>query len=52
MIRNYSSYSKAIVAIIGTVATVLQTLWPSAHWATSRFQPDTYRIDHHPRQPV
>lgn len=32
---NYGNYLKAIVAVIGTVATALQTAYPSSHWATT-----------------
>lgn len=32
-IKNYGAYLKAIVAVIGTIATVLQTQFPSDHWS-------------------
>lgn len=34
-IGNYVKYTKAIVGLIGTVATVLQTIWPHAQWSAA-----------------
>lgn len=34
-ISNYAHYSKAIVGVISTIATVLQTVWPASHWSAA-----------------